>query len=305
MRAHMYNRHRSFLPAALALTLLVVRAFAGTPDLPPSPAPSSADDLTLENLFTKGWDEPFVMRQSLADGAPDLPLFHSPANFMVRVSRTDFSFQDDLDKCSTKSIAYLDEYLDFAVNQRFMLSVFTDYTWLNNATQPREDGVGGGVSGRFQLLDTPTSSDSINLRVDVPSRDIGIHTTALSAAFMGWKDLSPAGARGVGVYYALQNNVYAGYNAPGATRDALTYEIALARTWTSYSAPLGDLTSFVEFSGATNLDGDACTRTQLAITPALQFFLGGRNLFMLGVDFPVTHPAVDRQVYRITYVYCF
>jgi len=234
-----------------------------------------------------------------------LPLFHAPTNFLVRVIRTDYSFQNNLEKSATQNVQYLDQYIDYAFNQRFMLSLFGNYTWLNQKVSPDEDGAGGGMMGRFQLVDTPASSESLNLRVDLPDKGIGVHTTKLSAAIAGWQDLSPLGAGRLGLYYDLQEESYAGLSAPGAAKDDLAYDLAIAKTWTRPSASVADLTTFVEFSGVTNLDGNEPSLTGLTATPALQFILGGRNLFMLGVDFPLTHPSVEREVYRITYIYCF
>jgi hypothetical protein len=303
MDAIMNNWHRTMWPIVLTL-IFAVRAFAGTPELSASPAASS-DELTLGNFFTEGWNEEYNLRTSLPDGAPDLPLFHAPTNFLVRVTRTDYSLQNNLGKSGTKNVQFLDQYIDYAFNQRFMLSLFGNYTWLNQKAAPDEDGAGGGMIGRFQLVDTPTSSDCLNLRVDLPDKDIGVHTTKLSAALAGWQDLSPLGAGRLGIYYDLQEDAYTGFNAPGATRDDVAYDVAIAKTWTKPSASVGYLTTFVEFSGATNLDGDQRSVTGLTATPALQFILGGHNLFMLGVDFPLTHPSTEREVYRITYIYCF
>lgn len=103
----------------------------------------------------------------------------------------------------------------------------------------------------------------------------------------------------------MQEDAYAGFNAPGATRNDLAYDAALAKTWTNPTASVACLTTFVEISGATNLDGSERSLTSLTATPALQFILGGHHLFMLGVDFPFTHPSTEHEVYRITYIYCF
>lgn len=289
---------------ALALILIGGRAFAGAPDIAPNPSPAS-DDLTLGNFFSEGWNQPWKLRESAPGGSPDLPLFHSPTNFLFRGSRTDYSFQNSLNKTGADNIQYLDEYFDYAFNQRFMISLFGNYTWVNRETNRDVDGGGGGMIGRFQLVDTPASSLSLNLRLDLPDKDIGVHTTKLSEALAGWQDLTPLGAKRMALYYNIQNNAYAGMQNPGQARDDFSYDVGLARTWTKSSAPVADLTSFVEFSGATNTDGNRESLTELTVTPGLQFILGKRNVIMMGVDFPLTHPADYREIYRITYIYAF
>jgi hypothetical protein len=296
--------HRAIQPIVLALLLSAGRGLAGTPELTPTAAPS-ADDLTLSNFFSEGWNQPFTLRSSLPDGAPDLPLFHTATNFLVRVTRTDYSFQNDLDKSSVKNVNFLDQYIDYAFNERFMISLFGDYTWLNKKAGADLDGAGGGAAARFQLIDTPTSSDCLNLRVDVPEKDLGVHTTRLSPTFAGWQDLSQMGAKGVGFYYSAEDDIYAGEQTPGTMRNALGYDVALAKTWTKGTAPVADLTTFVEFAGGTNLDGNQRSYTDVSVTPAVQFIVGGHNLVMLGVDFPLTHPSAEVNVYRVTYIYLF
>jgi len=301
----MKNWHHTTRPIALALLLTAARGLAGTPDLSPSPAAPTADNLTLGNFFSEGWNRPFTMRSSLPDGAPDLPLFHVATNFLVRVTRTDYSFENTLEKTGIKNFQFVDQYVDYAFNDRFMISLFGDYAWLNEKASSNEDGAGGGVAGRFQLVSTPTSSDALNFRVDVPNKSIGVHTTNLSATMAGWQDLSQLGAGRVGVYYGVTGEADAGISTPGAPKNDFDYDIALAKTWTKPTAPVADLTTFVEFSGGTNLDGKLRSLTVLTATPAVQFIVGGHSLIMAGVDFPLTHPAAYREVYRVTYVYLF
>jgi hypothetical protein len=161
------------------------------------------------------------------------------------------------------------------------------------------------VQARFQLINTPTSSDVFNLRMDVPNKSIGVHTTNLSATVAGWQDLSKLGAGQVGLYYAATGEADAGISAPGAPKNDFDYDLALAKTWTKPTAAVADLTTFAEFSGGTNLDGKLRSLTVLTATPAIQFIVGKHSLIMMGVDFPLTHPAPYREVYRITYIYCF
>jgi hypothetical protein len=287
--------------ALLALLGMTARAFAGGVET----AAPAADSYTLANFFTQGWDDSWKLRESLPEGAPDLPLFHAATNFLFRGSRTDYFYQNDLSKTGVNDAQYLDEYVDYALNERFMISVFGNYTWLNHIATRDEDGAGAGAMGRFQLVDTPVSSMCLNLRVDSPAKDIGVHTTKLSVAVAGWQDLSPLGLGRTGFYYDLEEDARVGEAAPGEMRNDLGYDIGLARTWTRATDRLGNLTTFAEFSGATNMDGSQRSVTQLTATPGVQFLFLKRNVLMLGMDFPLTHPAPERNVFRVTYIYCF
>jgi len=303
----MNNWHRTMRPIVLALILTAGRSLAGTPELNPNPTTSAtpATDLTLSNFFTEGWNQPYTFRQSLPDGAPDLALLRSVTNFLVRVSRTDFSYADNLGKSPTKDIPFVDEYIDYAFNQRFMLSLFGDYTWVNQRSAADLDGAGGGAQFRFQLVDTPTASYDFNFRIDLPDTGIDDHLTKFSTALSGWQDLSQLHAGRLGIYYDLIEESYAGPAAPGVVRNDMAYDVSFAETWTKPSAPIGNLSTFVEFAGSTNVDGDRRNISALTATPGLQFVFGGRNLLILGVDLPLTHPSDTRDVYRFTYIYCF
>jgi hypothetical protein len=295
---HVLNMNKWICFALIGFAGISIDALAGEPA-------AAGDDLTLGNFFSAGWNQSWSLRNSLPDGAPDLPLFHAATNFLFRGARTDYYYQDNLSKTGVDNVQFLDEYIDYAINQRFMVSLFGNYTWVNHIATPDQDGAGGGIMGRFQLVDTPTASTSLNLRVDLPDKSIGVGTTKLSAAITGWQDLSPLGLGRTGLYYDIEEDGEAGNAASGVARNALGYDIGLAETWTQACAPLGNLTSFVEFSGATNMDGNQRTETQLTATPGVQFLFCKRNLVMLGVDIPVTHAAPERDVYRVSYIYCF
>jgi len=291
-------------PIVLTLILTAGRGLAGTPDIPPSTTqPFTA--LTLSNFFSEGWNEPYSFRSSLPDGAPDLPLFRLVTNFLVRVSRTDYFYETELRKSPTKDVQFLDEYVDYAFNQRFMLSVFGNYTALDQRSGPYQDAGAAGAQLRVQLVDTPTDSDALNLRMDSPAQGIGDHLTKWSTSLTGWRDLSARGAGRLGLYYDLIDEAYAGSSTAGTTSNDVAYGLALAETWTRPTDVVGNLSTVVEFSGATELNGTARNTTQLTATPGIQFVLGGRNVLMLGVDIPLTHPSDTRDVYRFTYIYAF
>src|SRR5579859_7494564 len=46
-------------------------------------------DLTLTNLFSQGWSDPWVKRTH-ADGAPDMTLLRVQTNLLLRSLRTDY-----------------------------------------------------------------------------------------------------------------------------------------------------------------------------------------------------------------------
>ena len=292
--------------STLALTVVLTSgAFAGNPEIAPAPSSSEAHDLTLGNFFTAGWDQSYSHRESAPDSAIDLPLFHATTNYLARCSRTDFYFQNTTVKSGLKNVAYLDEYLDYALNNRLMITAFGNYTWINHETGPNVDGAGAGVMARLQLVDTAASSSSFNFRLDTPDRDLGVHSTGLTTSLNSWQDLTPLGARKFEVFYAIGNQTLAGLQEAGKSRDNLTYDIALGRTWTNASAPIGKLTTLVEFSGVTQLTGDHRGLSTLTLTPAVEFALARRNLIMLGLDVPASHPATYRDTFRVTYLYSF
>ena len=109
----------------------------------------------------------------------------------------------------------------------------------------------------------------------------------------------------MGLYGHVQEETIAGPIATGGRRNDLTYDITLAKTWTSPNAFLGNASTFVEAYGVTDLDGNHSGHMVITLTPGLRATLAKRHILMVGVDFPLTEPNPFERIYRFTYIYCF
>jgi len=292
-----------FASALAALTCLFPATSAGGAE-PPSferTGGSAPGDLSLSDFFSKGWNEPWSKRQR-GDGTPDMSLLRVQTNFLVQLFRLDTSLETGRSSPAFSRGEFVSGTVEYAFNRRFMPGVFVNHQWLEGRHGPDEDGTAGGLFARLQLVENRASSLALNFKVALPDRDLGEHLTTWSYALAGWQDLAPLGLGRTGLYYHAQHEIFAGPQVSGGTRNDLTYDLSLAKTWSSPHAPLENFTTFVEAFGRTLLDGTHQGRTTTALTPGFRFTLAGRHILMCGVDLPVTSPRSNNQVFRFTWI---
>jgi hypothetical protein len=265
---------------------------------------ASLSNLTLGNFFTDGWGETWVKR-SRAEGAPDMALLRVQTNFLVRLARTDFYFERMTGGDKTRDVEFLQEWVEYAFNRRFQLALIGNYEWANARAGSGADGAGGGALARVQLIDTPAASYALNVRVAVPNGGIGEKVTTSSFALAGWHDLTPLGFKRAGIYWHVQEETFAGPHSRGAKQNDLTYDVSIAKTWTSPDAELGNFSTFAEFYAKTDLDGEKSGKTVATLTPGFRFTLARRHVLICGVDVPLTQPRPFEEICRITYIYNF
>ena len=123
--------------------------------------------------------------------------------------------------------------------------------------------------GRFQLIDTESSSYSLNLKV-VANQELGVTQTTFSYGLAGFEDLAYwFGWKKVGLYYSFLFDTFDGPAAAGAKHNDIGYDITVAKTIAEPDTPLlGNLTFFVENYAQSNIDGSHDGRTLVSITPA-------------------------------------
>ncbi len=148
-------------------------------------------------------------------------------------------------------------------------------------------------------------SYAFNLRVAAPREGTGETQTPMGFALAGWHDLTPLGLSRCGLYWHLQEETFLGPHAPGVRENQLTYDLSLARTWTTAESVCGNFTTFVENYARTELDGARHGQTVLTLTPGARFNVHHHHVFMAGVDFPMTDPRPFSHVFRFTYIYAF
>ena len=167
--------------------------------------------------------------------------------------------------------------------------------------------------GRVQLIDTESSSYSLNLKAAAPNQELGVSQTTLSYGLAGFEDLAYwLGFNRVGLYYSFLFDSFAG---PAARRAPNTATSATTLPWPRPSPPpetplLGNLTFFVENYAQTDLDGSHGGRTLVTVTPGVRFNLGKSNgvkmgqdnWLMFGTDIPISDYKPWDAIYRLTYI---
>ncbi len=285
------------LPVLLATTLT---ALAGE-HAATSAAKPALSDLTFANAFSAGWDEPWSKRPR-GDGTPNMSLLRVQTNFLVQLFRMDYAHQENLSTSGIRATDALTGTLEYALNRRLMLAVIGNYGWVDSRRLSDTSGATGGAFVRLQWVDTASSSLATTLKVAVPNHDLGEKDTTVSFAIAGWRDLAPLGLKRTGLYFHAQEETLAGPIKAGARRNDFTYDISLAKTWTSPDSLFGNATTFIEAYGKTDLDGKNSGHTVVTLTPGIRATFAHRHIVMAGVELPLTNPQPFERIMRLTYI---
>ena len=267
-------------------------------------------DLTLGNLFSEGWSQPWAKRER-ADGTPDMALLKVTTNFLERELRIDYARTSDVQNSKYKTFDFLSGLIAYGLDRRVMLEVVSNYQWNSPNTSVKgatgASGAGGSGVVRFQLVDTELSSYALQFRVNEPNQSIGQTQTSRQVGLAAFNDLNAlVGLSRTGLYYSVVYESLVGKQAAGARTSDIAYDISLAKTLTEPGEPvLGNFTLFVEGLGTTDLDGSKAGHTVATVTPGMRFWFYPENSLMIGGDIPVSGPHPYGGVFRVTYILNF
>lgn len=267
--------------------------------------PSATSDLSLSHFFSEGWDQPWV-KYPRGEGTPDMSLLRVQTNILAQIFRLDTAFQFGKTSPAFSQGESVTALVEYALNRRFMPGLYINHQWLKGRNESDdEDGTAGGLFTRFQLLENRDSSVAMTLKMALPNHDLGEHLTTWSYALAGWSDLQPLGLHRTGLYYHVQHEIIAGPSPVNAMRNAFTYDLSLAHTWSSGNATLQNFTTFLEGFARTAVDGTHAGRTTLSLTPGFRFTLAHRHALMFGLDIPLTHPRTEDGTCRFSWIASF
>ena len=298
-----------FIARILVPACLVAAPFVGAEPISSAPVAgltgqAERSDLTLANLFSMGWDEPWSKRPH-PDGAPDMTLLRVQSNLLLYSLRTDSYLERMTSANHDRRIEFVNQLFEYSLNRRLMLGAFGNFEWIDGRTRPDRDGGGYGALARLQLVDLKGTSYALNLRAAAPNEGIGEKQTVTSLALAGWHDLTPLGLHRVGLYWHVQEETWIGPAAAGGRRNDLTYDLTFAKTWTSPTSLLENFTTFLEAFSKTDLDGPNHGHSIVTLTPGFRFNLHHHHVIMTGVDLPVSAPRPFEEIVRLTYIYSF
>ncbi len=266
---------------------------------------SGPSDLGILDFFTEGWSQDWVHRHR---ETRDMALLKVTTNFLERELRVDYAYTSLLGNARYTGTSFLNTLMAYAVNRRLMLEIIANYQWNVHPGTVPVNGGGGAALVRFQLVDTATASYSAQIRVSAPNKGIGQTQTTFGYSLAGWQDVRawiPAVGR-MGLYYSFQYDNLQGPAPATATRNAISYVLSLAETWTHASTPVvGDLTTFLELYGTTPLDGASKGKNVLSLTPGVRFWFVPKSSFTFGAELPVSHAPPYSVNWRGTYILNF
>lgn len=181
------------------------------------PRQQALSDLTIGNFFAAGWDEDFAMRKR-ETGTLDLPLLRVQSNEMLRLFRTNYYYQNDLNSATKKVLADVDGFIDVALDRRIMVEVNGVYQWSYPTSGLATSGGAPGFLTRIQLVDTESSSLCANFKV-VTNPALGTYDSTVSYGLAGFQDLAYwLNLDRVGLYYSLSFDSLAGPAAAGTAQ---------------------------------------------------------------------------------------
>jgi len=271
-------------------------------------------DLTLANFFDAGWNDDFALRQR-ATGTPDYPLLRVQTNEVLRLFRLNAYEQVNLNSPTRKDLINIDGFIDYGFNRRFMIELDGAYQWVDPRKGPDTSGGNPYILTRFKLVDTEASALTFNFKVATPNPSLAVFDTTFTYGLTGFQDLAYwFNLDRVGLYYSFVFDNQAGPAAVGAQRNDVQYCVSVAKTVTGPDAPVfRTLTFFEENFAQTFLDGPTAGRTYVTVTPGFRFNLatceswkmGKYNIFILGVDLPVSSFEPWTSTWRLSYIKSF
>ncbi len=259
-------------------------------------------NLTLSNLFSEGWDQSWVKRPN-PGGAPDMALLRVQTNFLAQYLRFDFVNEQNLNSTKNRSAEIFDVQGSRSLNRRLMISAYAYDEWLRKRGAGDTDAPNYALNGRLQLIDVLGSAYALNLKVISPAKRTGNDQTTITYSLAGWEDLTPHGLDHVGLYFSILGDSYVGPHPIGSKETDTAYDVSLAKTWTEPNATLQNLTTFAELYGQTDLSGSTSGKTVFTVTPGMRMGLGHGQVFMTGVDLPVSHPRPYAWELRVAYIF--
>ena len=278
------------------------------------PRQQALSDLTIGNFFAAGWDEDFAMRKR-ETGTLDLPLLRVQSNEMLRLFRTNYYYQNDLNSATKKVLADVDGFIDVALDRRIMVEVNGVYQWSYPTSGLATSGGAPGFLTRIQLVDTESSSLCANFKVVAPNPALGTYDSTVSYGLAGFQDLAYwLNLDRVGLYYSLSFDSLAGPAAAGAQRNDVQWDISVGKSFTAADAPVfRKFTVFEENFVQTVLDGPTTGRTFFTMTPGFRFDFGTSenskkgtdSVLIFGTDIPVSGYQPWALTWRCSLIKCF
>jgi hypothetical protein len=263
-----------------------------TGDVYSDKATANWQDLSYNNLFSKGWNKPWSSPPNGGGGAPRQGWLNAYDGVFYRLSIETFGWQHGLnngDGYSGNLISYT------PLNQR--MEIVTDIPLVNST--PGSSGNGTEthfgdfvIRPTLMLSESKNVTQSFNVSFRTPSGDVfnGNHVASIAPQYQfwanSWKGLVVRGGAGFTVPYSGD------INRAGA-RSAFDANLAVGYYFTPHDyAPVGDMVWYVSTNLRQPIDNRSeSSNTFVSMAPGFRTHLG-QNWYLLGaVEVPVTSNA--------------
>jgi len=270
-----------------------------TGDVYSAAAAENWQDLSYSDLFSKGWDKPWVSPPNGGGGAPRQGWLNSSEGVFYRLGIAVFGWQHDF---LNNGDGYSGNLVNFTpINQRFQIQ--TDISLTSNrgasGSNPQTNFGDFKITPRFMLSESKNVTQTFNVTFRTPTgnsnnpgQDIAAITPEYQFWANWWQGLVVRGGTGVFIPYAGD------LNRSGA-RSLFNANLAVGYYFTPHDfTPIGDMVWFVSTNVSQPIDNRAETsNTFVSLTPGFRTHVGGDWYLHGAVEVPVTRPEpFDYQV---------
>ena len=254
--------------------------------------PSKWQDLSYGNLFSAGWDKPWVSPPNGSGGAPRQGWLNAYDGVFYRLGIAIFGWQH-----GQSNDAYTGNLINYTpLSQRFEIQ--TEIPMASNTVGQTNFG-DFRITPRVILSESKDVTQSFNITFRTPTGNAvngnGVASITPQYQFWAnaWKGLVVRGGAGFTIPYSSEFNFF---GDPPSTFDA---NLAIGYYFTPHNfTPIGDMVWYLSTNLSQTIDrrgGD--NSTFVSLTPGFRTHIG-QNWYLLGaVEVPVTHPEpYDYQV---------
>ena len=261
--------------------------------------PSEWHPLSLDSLFSEGWDEPWVGPPRGSGGAPRQGWINAADGDSYRLAYVTYGFRRVHHSTATAQLGQFTLYAPLSRRLALITSVpFFQQNLSLGSGQPFLGGNGSGGGGlripkgrsgfgdltvapRVMLVDTRDFSAVGQLAATVPTgQSSGDGRSSLTPSVQFWSNpFSGFGLRG-----GIGSNVPLNRKAGGPS---LLGQFAAGYTFTDHDVPVfGDFTLYL--STVVSVDVESASKTAASLSPGLRTHLGGDYYLLAAVELPVT-----------------
>lgn len=264
-----------------------------TGDVYSDKAAANWQDLSYNNLFSKGWNKPWVSPPNGGGGAPRQGWMNAYDGVFFRLSIATFGWQH-----GNNGDSYTGGLTSYTpLNQR--LEIQTEIPIASSTGANGQTNFGDfKITPRVILSESKNTTQSFNLTFRTPTgnsingNSVASITPQYNFWHNSWKGLVVRGGAGFAIPYA-------GDISKAGARSTFDANLAVGYYFTPHNAvPFGDMVWYVSTNLSQPIDNRAPTsKTFVSLTPGFRSHVGD-NWYLLGaVEVPVTsNPSYDYQV---------